>query len=129
MQELDTLIEQSNLKTSRSECIRDLVRELIDENRCVQPDAAVVATLTLVFDHHAHDLQERLHEIQHSFCDTMISTTHIHLDEHTCLEVIILKGRAQEVQTIGLKILSTKGVLTGKLFLTNTDDVLGGMRS
>jgi CopG family nickel-responsive transcriptional regulator len=104
---------------SRSEAIRDLVRE-----RCVESDAAqnrvIVGTLTLVYDHHQPKLSERLVEAQHHYHGKVLAVTHVHLDHRNCLEVIIVKGRGTEVQRLADQLLSLRGVKHGKLVMTTT---------
>ena len=72
------------------------------------------------YDHHSNDLQEKLHAIQHDYFDTIISTMHVHVDEHMCLEVIVMRGETGLVQSVANLILGTKGVKNGKLVLTTT---------
>jgi len=104
---------------SRSEAIRDLVRE-----RAVSVDVAsnkvVIGTITLVYNHHQRTLTEQLLEAQHHYHGKVLATTHVHLDSHNCLEVIILKGHSGEVQHLADRLLSLRGVKHGKLVLTTT---------
>lgn len=84
------------------------------------PGRIVMGTLTIVYDHHASDLQEKLHYIQHMYLETIVSSMHVHVDEDNCLEVIILKGETGLVQDIANLIIGTKGVKTGRLNMTTT---------
>ena len=104
----DQLVARRGLAKNRSEVVRDLVRD------------ALVGTLTIVFDHHASDLQEKLHAIQHDYFESIISSMHVHLDAHHCLEVIVLRGETGLVQDIANLILGTKGVKNGRLVVTTT---------
>lgn len=115
---LDKLVARRGDGTNRSEVIRDLVRDAIQEQEISVPDTQVIGTLTIAYNHHSNDLSDRLHEIQHQFCPNIISTTHVHVDPHSCLEVIILRGENEVVRLIADKIMGTKGVDTGKLVLT-----------
>ncbi len=98
--------------SSRSELLRDLVRAEVAKKRL---DAGVeaIAALTLVYDHHVRDLADRLTEIQHDMGDCVRSTMHVHLDHHLCLEVIVVRGKANELEDFAERILATKGVLQG----------------
>jgi len=112
----DRAIRKKGYK-NRSEAIRDLVRDYavaedVEENRMV------VGTLTMVYDHHRPKLAERLIEAQHHAEGQVLAATHVHLDHHNCLEVIIMKGRSNEVRQIADRILSLRGVKHGKLVLT-----------
>jgi CopG family nickel-responsive transcriptional regulator len=104
---------------NRSEAIRDLIRdylvgEEVDENRIV------VGSLTFVYNHHRPHLSEKLIEAQHRAGGKVLAATHVHLDPHNCLEVIILKGRSDEVRQLGDRILSFRGVKHGRLVMTST---------
>ncbi len=114
----DRLVARRGLAKNRSEVVRDLVRDALVEDECATPGSYVAGTLTIVFDHHANDLQEKLHTIQHEYFGNIVSTMHVHLDEHMCLEVIVLRGDSGLVQDIANLILGTKGVQNGKLVLT-----------
>ncbi len=116
----DHLVARRGLAKNRSEVVRDLVRDALVEDDCATPGTEVVGTLSIVFNHHASDLQEKLHLIQHEFFDMIICSTHVHLDQHNCLEVIVLRGETGTVQDVANMILGTKGVTNGRLVLTTT---------
>lgn len=121
--EFDQFVARRGTAKNRSEVVRDLVREALDENACAMPGTPAVGTLTISFNHHANDLQEKLDRIQHDYFDHIVSSMHVHLDAHNCLEVIVLRGDATDIQTISDKILGTKGVKTGKLVLTTAGEL------
>ena len=116
----DRLVARRGLAKNRSEVVRDLVRDALVEDDCATPGVEVMGTLTIVFDHHASDLQEKLHAIQHDYCEFIVSSLHVHMDEHVCLEVIVLRGETGLVQDIANLILGTKGVQNGRLVVTST---------
>lgn len=120
----DRLVARRGLAKNRSEVIRDLVRDALIEEESATPGTEVMGTLTIVFDHHANDLQEKLHTIQHDYFDTIICSTHVHLDQHNCLEVIVLRGEIGLVQGIADLIQGTKGVKNGRLAITTTGNQL-----
>ena len=116
--EFDRLIAKRGYK-NRSEAFRDLIREaLLSET--VHSNKPVVGTLTLVYDHHVPNLSEKLTEAQHSAGASVLAATHIHLDHHYCLEVVIMKGKSKELQEIADRMLALRGVELGKLVLTNS---------
>lgn len=121
LMDFDQLVAHRGLAKNRSEVVRDLVREALIESRSAMPGTNVMGTLTIVYDHHTGDLQDKLHHIQHEFCDNVVSTMHVHVDSHTCLEVIVLRGETTLVQQIANMISGTKGVQTGKLVLATVD--------
>jgi CopG family transcriptional regulator, nickel-responsive regulator len=119
--ELDVLVDARGV--TRSEVLRDLVRaELVRSN--VARGVPAVATLTLVYDHHVRELTERINDFQHKLGDRVRSTLHIHLDEHRCLEVIVLRGRSDELQRAAERLLATRGVTHGGLEIV-TDEPRG----
>ncbi len=104
---------------TRSEAVRDLIRDhLVGEDWDAKREA--VGTITIVFDHHVHDLTEKLTSIQHDFHKLILSTMHVHLDHDHCLEVLVVKGKGREVRTVADSLISAKGVKHGKLTMTTT---------
>ena len=102
--------------TNRSEALRDLIRcELIKEEWQAGTDVAGI--ITVVFDHHKRSLVNKLTELQHDHHRSIISTQHIHLDHHNCLEVILLRGKVKQITELGEKIVSLKGVKLGRVNL------------
>ena len=110
----DKLIAKKGYQ-SRSEAIRDLVRQQLSGERLADPKAKAVAAVFVVYDHHSTKLMEKLTSLQHSHLLQTISSMHIHLDEHDCLEVIVLRGKVAEINKMAENILSQKGVKLGKI--------------
>jgi CopG family nickel-responsive transcriptional regulator len=104
---------------NRSEAFRDLIREALLADQ-VGANNPVVGTLTLVYDHHVPNLAQKLTEVQHAAGAMVLAATHVHLDHHYCLEVIILKGRSKSLQEIADRMLALRGVELGKLVLTTS---------
>ncbi|MFH1541559.1 MAG: nickel-responsive transcriptional regulator NikR, partial [bacterium] len=102
-----------------SEAIRDLMRENIVE-QAVEAGGEVAGTITIIYDHHTRDLSDKLTSLQHDYYTNIVSTTHVHMDHHNCLEVLVVKGKSKDVQTFADKLISTKGVTHGKLVMTST---------
>jgi len=118
LKQFDRLITRRGYQ-NRSEAIRDLIRDaLLTEN--VNSNKPVVGTLTLVYDHHVPNLSQKLTETQHVAGAMVLAATHVHLDNHYCLEVIIMKGRAKDIQEVANNMLALRGVELGKLVLTNS---------
>lgn len=120
----DGFVARRGLAKNRSEVVRDLVREALIAEEAEMPGTEVMGTLTIVFNHHSHDVQEKLHHVQHAHYTEVVSTTHVHLDEDNCLEVIILRGEATDVRDIADVILGTKGVKNGGLVVTTTGQMI-----
>src|SRR5215475_8120989 len=105
---------------NRSEALRDLMRDALVQARLEKfPDTAeVLGSLTLVYDHHAREISERMGEIQHERHGLVVSVLHVHISHDDCMEVIALRGQARDVRELANALLSLKGVKHGKLFLT-----------
>jgi CopG family nickel-responsive transcriptional regulator len=109
---------------NRSEAIRDLIRNALVEDQWARGDEETVGTVTLVYNHHTRDLSDKLTEHQHSHHDAIVSTLHVHLDAHNCLEVVVVKGKANEVKRMADELIGTKGVKHGKLVTSTTGEDL-----
>ena len=116
----DKLIAKKGYQ-SRSEAIRDLVRQQLSGECLADPKAKAVAAVFVVYDHHSTKLMEKLTSLQHSHLLQTISSMHIHLDEHDCLEVIVLRGKVAEINKMAENMLSQKGVKLGKINLVAAD--------
>ncbi len=103
--------------TNRSEAVRDLVRSALVEAEWERPDAKVIATLSIIYDHEQHELAQQLTALQHADHHAILCSQHVHLDRHQCLEVIIMSGTAKQLRRICDAIISAKGVKVGKLTL------------
>ena len=120
----DALVAKRGVAKNRSEVIRDLVRDALIREEVELPGSEIMGTLTIVYDHHASDVQHTLHHIQHEHLGIVVSATHVHLDERNCLEAIILRGETTEVRAVADMILGTKGVKNGGLISTTTGQML-----
>ncbi len=114
---------QERQYNNRSEAIRDLIRKAFTKKEW-EADKEVMGVINLVYDHHQHQLQEKVTEIQHDFHGLIVSTTHVHMDHHNCLEVIIVKGKAKEVQELSDLLLAQRGVRDGNLAMSTTGKFL-----
>jgi CopG family nickel-responsive transcriptional regulator len=112
------LLIRSRGYASRSEALRDLVRRELVATEWEDPKQEVVGTVSIVYEHHEHNLSDALADLQHHHHRSIVSTTHVHLDAHNCLEVIIVRGRSVLVRQIADALLSTKGVKHGGVVAT-----------
>jgi CopG family nickel-responsive transcriptional regulator len=117
LERFDRSIELSGY-TNRSEAFRDLIRDRLVAERTAAPEAIVVGTVTLIFDHHASGVTEKLAELQHAHHELVVSTSHAHLDHDACLEVLIVHGRSTEVEQFADRLIGLKGIQHGRLVMT-----------
>ncbi len=122
----DRLIAEKGY-VNRSEAIRDLIRDALVQREWAESSGREerVAVVTLVYDHDSSNLAHKLAHIQHENHRAVVSALHVHMDEHNCLEVLVLRGRARDVVSMGEGLVSTKGVKYGKLVLATTGQGLG----
>jgi len=105
--------------TNRSEALRDLIRrELVQ--REWQEGGDVAGAITLIYDHHQRDILSKVTDTQHGFQGVIISTQHIHLDHHNCLEIVAARGKAEDVQKLADALRSIKGVRHATLSMSST---------
>lgn len=105
---------------SRSELVRDLIRERLVAEKWEQGKGTVFGTLTISYDHHTRGLADRLAELQHNRYINVLCSTHVHVDHHHCLEVILLRGRPAEVEKLAIRIGGLKGVRFSRLTRAST---------
>ena len=103
---------------NRSEAIRDLIRDHLIQQRITHSNEEIVGVVTLLYDHRTHRLGDLLADIQHRAEVRVNASLHVHLDEHKCLEVIVIRGESQKVHGIAGRLIATKGVENGKLVTT-----------
>ena len=119
IERFDSLIRKKGY-ANRSEAIRDLIRDSLVMEEWEAGNVETVGTITLVYSHHTRELADTLTELQHHYHTSIISAMHIHLDEHNCLEVLVVKGKGKDIRKIADRLIGTKGVKHGKLTVTTT---------
>jgi len=121
LRQFDRLIEQKGY-VNRSEAVRDMIRDNLVQREWSESAGSEerVAVVTLVYDHDSSSLAQKLAHIQHENHRAVVSALHVHMDEHNCLEVLVLRGRAKEVVRMAEGLVSTKGVKYGKLVPATT---------
>ena len=120
---LDAIVARRHY-TNRSEAIRDLVRTEQVREAWEKAEGIVVGTLTLVYDHHVREVNERLVNLQHDHEDLVHSSMHVHLSHRMCLEVVVLKGKARKVQELADRLIAARGVKHGRLVATVGEDLV-----
>ena len=117
LQDFDRLIDEKGYP-SRSEALRDLIRDYLVQADWSKLSGEQAATLTLVYNHEYREITDRLTDMQHDSHGLIVCTTHVHLTAHTCLEVIVLRGSAADITKTADKLIATRGVQHGKLTMT-----------
>ena len=117
LHEFDRLIAKKGY-SNRSDAIRALIRAMLFETKTEEnPDLEVIGTITLVYNHGSGDLPMRLTDLQHHHHRSIVSTLHVHFDQHNCLEVLVVRGSQEEVRAIADSLIGTRGVHQGRLIL------------
>jgi CopG family nickel-responsive transcriptional regulator len=119
LKKFDALIGSKGYR-NRSEAIRDLVRKSLIEAEIETEKGNVIGTLTFIYDHDVGDVTHKLMHLQHHHHSEVSSTIHIHVDEHTCLEVLVVRGKAKDVRKLADNVKAIKGVKHGELVITKT---------
>ncbi len=110
---------------NRSEAVRGLMRAALIEDVVALDESDAMGVVTLIYDHHAGRVAERLTELQHLHLNRVVTTTHVHLDARRCLEVILLRGTAKVIRELADSLIGTKGVETGRLVLASAAPIPG----
>ncbi|MBD3180910.1 nickel-responsive transcriptional regulator NikR [Candidatus Poribacteria bacterium] len=118
LERFDKLIDAKGYD-NRSEAIRDMIREHLVEQEW-KADVETIGAVTIVYNHHVRELSESLIALQHDHHSAIISSMHVHIDHHNCLEIIVIKEKGSRVKEIADQLISTKGVKHGKLTMTTT---------
>ncbi|HZX09411.1 MAG TPA: nickel-responsive transcriptional regulator NikR, partial [Acidobacteriota bacterium] len=100
------------------EAIRDLIRDRLVKQEWEEENKEIIGIMSVVFNHEKREVTEILNHIQHQHIGAIISSTHIHLDSHNCLEVIILRGKSRVIENISNQLKSTRNVKHGELIKT-----------
>jgi CopG family nickel-responsive transcriptional regulator len=116
LEKFDTMIGTKGY-ANRSEAIRDLIRDSIIKDQ-VEAGGEAAGTITLVYSHDTRELTDTLTDIQHKYHDMVVSSMHIHLDGHNCLEVLVVRGKADIIKKVADRLIGTKGVKHGTLSLS-----------
>ena len=119
LKQLDEMTREKGYD-NRSLAIADMIRAQLVEHRQKSDSREIAGTITLVYDHHKLHVQETLTDIQHDHHEVILSTVHVHLDHHNCLEVLIVRGQASVIRKIADELIAAKGVKHGKLTVTTT---------
>lgn len=118
---LERLVRDSRY-SNRSEFIRDLIRERLVEQQWSDDAELVIGTITLVYNHHARQLADKLTDIQHDHHDAVLATTHVHLTHDLCGEMIMVRGNVTQVRGLADQLRQQKGVLHAALSMSTTGE-------
>jgi CopG family nickel-responsive transcriptional regulator len=121
LEQFDKILEERGY-ANRSEGIRDLIRNFIVASEWEREEGEAVGSLTLLYDHDVRGVSDKLVELQHTHHTNILSSMHVHLDEHNCLEVLIIRGQAKEIRNISDALIASRGVKHGKLTMTSTGE-------
>ena len=119
LRQFDEMVNQKGYQ-NRSLAIADQMRDSLVEHRQNLGNQEIAGTITLVYDHHKQNVQATLTDIQHDHHEVIISTLHVHLDHHNCLEVLVVRGKAGTIKKIADELIAAKGVKHGKLTVTSS---------
>ena len=119
LDKFDKIIKKKGYN-NRSEAIRDIIRKSLIKEDTIALNSEVIGTLTMIYDHHEGTLTNKLLDLQHEHHNEILSTTHIHIDHHNCLEVLVLKGKTGEIKKLADNIKALKGIKHGELVITKT---------
>lgn len=119
MRQFDAMVHEKGYD-NRSLAIADMIRAQLVEHHLQLGNCEIAGSITLIYDHHQHNLQSHLTDVQHDHGEHILATTHCHLDHHNCLEVIVVRGPALVIKKLADGLIGAKGVKHGRLAITGT---------
>ena len=120
LKDFDQFCREGKFAT-RSEAVRQVIRDTLTRQSWSCDSRDVAGTLTLVYDHHRSQIRDQLVKLQHDHTEHVVSTLHVHLNHDLCLEVIVLRGPAPDLQTIASRLRGIKGVHKGEFVMASAD--------
>ncbi|MDR0994225.1 MAG: nickel-responsive transcriptional regulator NikR [Verrucomicrobiota bacterium] len=120
--ELDKMATESKFP-SRSAFLTELIRSKALEHRAQHDRRSLTGAITLVYDHHARNLQAKLTNLQHKLGGLILSLMHVHLSHHNCMEVLVVSGPARRLRELADSFLALRGVRHAELIITSAERV------
>jgi CopG family nickel-responsive transcriptional regulator len=117
LEQLDHMVCRRGFE-SRSQAIAEMINQQLVEHKQQLGEEIMAGTITLVYDHSTPGLQKQLADLQHEYLSEVISSLHVHLMHAHSMEVILVQGPAARLQFIADKMVTSRGVITGRLQLT-----------
>ncbi len=121
---LDSWVRERN-SPSRSDALRALIRKELAEHELGDPDSDTVASVLLIYRHDAPNVLRRLTAVEHRWGGHVRSSSHIHLEGGSCMQLIGLVGKRREVASAAEDLRGVKGIAFGRYTL-GTPSVAGG---
>jgi len=110
LRQLDDFMREKGY-SSRSETIRDAVRDILSEYELSHfQKGKVTATITVISEHERHDVDERLTHLRHEHDEIVSGNMHIHLGKTYCLEIFITEGEVQKIMDFIGRIRAMRGI-------------------
>ncbi len=119
VRKLDLMVKSKGY-VNRSQAVADMVSDHLVEHLGEEGNHEIAGTITLVYDHHKRNVQALLTDIQHDHQEVILSTLHVHLDHHNCMEVLAVRGKSGIVKQVADQLIAARGVKHGKLTVTTT---------
>jgi len=114
LEKFDQYIEERQY-TNRSEAVRDIIRNGMVAEEWEKGIGTVVGSITLSYNYDEHDVVEKLAQLQHGSHRLIHNSTIVRLDEHACIEVIVVQGSPFEIKGLLDKVSAIKGVKHAEL--------------
>ncbi|MBI2653834.1 nickel-responsive transcriptional regulator NikR [Candidatus Woesearchaeota archaeon] len=99
--------------TNRSEAINDIIRDRLTHRHQEQ----IIGTIQVLYDHRIGHYSKNVSTLQHDYHCQILSSMHTYPDHHTCLELIVVKGRIDRIKKLLERIRKTEGVKEAELIL------------
>lgn len=114
LKEFDEAISKKEY-ASRSEAIRDLVRDSLAENEWKNGNCYVTGTVIVIYDQKTSNVMERLSAVKQKNKNNISVSFQSDVGNDKMAEIIIVNGKLGELKAFSNEAASVKGVLKGKL--------------
>jgi CopG family nickel-responsive transcriptional regulator len=116
LDELDKMVDRNKF-SNRSQAIRFLVKKNIVEEKW-DKDMEVTGAIVITYDQNIRELNVKVNKLQHEYHCLILAGQHIHIDDHSCIEVIAVKGNAGKILNLANKFKAIKGIKHGELVMS-----------
>ena len=100
---------------SRSEALRDLVRDSLAENSWKNDNTEMIGVFIVIIDLRVTNVLEKVDSLYRNHSSIFSHTSSVPVDEFSKMDIVVASGKLFELREFLGDITSIKGVLRGKL--------------
>ena len=117
LEQFDSFLSEKGY-SNRSEAFREMARKSIDEWQMSKEKEWNIASIMVISD--KHKTRGTLGKLQHKYSEIQ-TLLHTHLDDKNCLDIFIIKGESQRIDTMIKELRKVQGVKKVEWFSSMAD--------